>query len=115
MPEPEQMLTGNALYKLHPCHTKIVLPSDAVALGSEMEFTSGTTITVMEDSIIQHVVLEKQPHLVDQLAALQQLYRASKASEYLIQSEDGPQICTKHTVTCLVLVISLGLGLSQSE
>ena len=51
----------------------------------------------MEDSIIKHVDHEKQPHLVDQLAALQQLYRATKASEYLIRSEDGPQICTKHS------------------
>ena len=55
---------------LHPCHTETQLPSDAVALGSEMEFASGTTITVMEDSIVQPVDLEKQPHLVDQLAAL---------------------------------------------
>ena len=28
------------------------LPSDAVPLGSELEFTSGTTITVMEDYIL---------------------------------------------------------------
>lgn len=71
----------------------------------------------MEDSIIKHVDHEKQLHLVDQLAALQQLYRATKASEHLIRSEDGPQICTKHTVTYLLLMIScsLGLALLQTE
>ena len=56
------------------------LPSDAVPVGSELEFTSSTEITVMEGSIIKHVDHEKQPHLVDQLATLQQLYRATKAS-----------------------------------
>ena len=69
----------------------------------------------MEDSIIKHVDHEQQLHLVDQLAILQQLYRATKASEHLIWSEDGPQICTKHTVTYFLLMISLGLGLSQTE
>ena len=66
-------------------------------------------------TIIKHVDHEKQPHLVDQLAALQQLYRATKASERLIRSEVGSQICTKYTVAYLLLMISLGLGLSQTE
>ena len=70
----------------------------SVPLGSELEFTSGTTITVMEDYIIKRVDLEKQPHLVDQLAALQQLYKATKASKHLIRSEEGPHIGTKYTV-----------------
>ncbi len=47
------------------------LPSDAVPLGSELEFTSGTTITFMEDYVIKRVDVEKQPHLVDQLVELQ--------------------------------------------
>ena len=86
------------------------LPSDAVPLGSELEFTSGTTITVMEDSIIKRVDLEKQPHLIDQLAALQQLYRATKASKHLIRSEDGPHIRTKYTVILFPFGNQLGSG-----
>ena len=86
------------------------LPSDAVPLGSELEFSSGTTITVMEDSIIKRVDLEKQPHLIDQLAALQQLYRATKASKHLIRSEDGPHIRTKYTVTLFPFGDQLGSG-----
>ena len=79
-------------------------------LGSELEFTSGTTITVMEDSIIKRVDLEKQPHLIGQLAALQQLYKATKASKHLIRSEAGPHICTKYTVTLFPFGDQLGSG-----
>ncbi len=56
------------------------LPSDAVPLGSQLQFTSGSTITVMEDYVIKRVDIEKQPHLVDQLPELQELYKATKAS-----------------------------------
>lgn len=74
------------------------LPSDAVPLGSEMKFASGTTITVMEDYIIKRVDLGKQPHLVDKLAMLQKMYKATKASKHLIRSEEGPHIRTRYTV-----------------
>jgi len=73
------------------------LPSDAVPLGSQLQFTSGTT--VMEDYVIKRVDVEKQPHLVDQLPELQELYKATQASKHLIQSEEGPHIRTKYTVT----------------
>ena len=86
------------------------LPSDAVPPGSVLEVTSGTTINVMEDFIIKRVDLEKQPYLIDQLAALQQLYRATKASKHLIQSEDGPHIRTKYTVTLSPFGEQLGSG-----
>ena len=74
------------------------LPSDAVPLGSELEFSSGTTITIMEDYIIKRVDIQKQPHLVDQLAELQELYRATKTSQHLIRSEEGPHIRNRYTV-----------------
>ena len=86
------------------------LPSDAVPLGSEREFTSGTTIVVMEDFVIKRVDLEKQSHLIDQLAALQQLYRATKASKHLIRSGDGSHIRTKYTVTLFPFGDQLGSG-----
>jgi len=75
------------------------LPSNAVPLGSQQEFPSGTTITVMEDYVIKHVDLQKQPHLVDQLQELQKMYKATAASKHLIRSEDGPHIRTKYTVS----------------
>ena len=75
------------------------LPSDAVPLGSELEFTSGTTITFMENYVIKRVDVEKQPHLVDQLVELQEMYKATKASKYLIRCVEGPYIRTKYTVT----------------
>ena len=62
------------------------LPSDAVPLGSQRVFPSGTTITVMEDYVIKHVDLQKQKHLVDQLAELQKMYKATAASKHLIRS-----------------------------
>ncbi|KAL3135057.1 hypothetical protein ABBQ32_008003 [Trebouxia sp. C0010 RCD-2024] len=64
----------------------------------------------MEDSIIKHVDLEKQPHLIDQLATRQQLYRATKASKHLIRSEDGPHICTTYTVILFPFGDQLGSG-----
>ena len=75
------------------------LPDDAVQLGDELEFTSSTTSTDIEGSVIKLVDLEKQRYLIDQLAALQQLYRATKASKHLIWSEDGPRKRNKYTVT----------------
>ena len=86
------------------------VPSDAVPLGTELALTSGTTITVMEDSVIKRVDLSKQLHLIDQLAALQQLYKATKGSKYLIQSEDGPHIRTTYTVTLFSYGDQLGSG-----
>ena len=70
------------------------LPSNAVPLGCEREFTFGTTITVimMEDSVIKRVDPEQQPHLIDKLAALQQLYRATKVGTHLIRSTHSHQI-----------------------
>ena len=85
------------------------LPSDAVPLGSDLEFPSTTTITVMEHSI-KRVDLMKQPYLNDQLAALEQLYRATKARKHLIQSENGPHIHSKYTVTRPPFGDQLGSG-----
>ena len=75
------------------------LPSDAVPLGSQLRFTSGTTITIMEDYVIKQVDVEKQPHLVDKLPELQEMYKATKASQHLIRSEEGPHVGSKYTVT----------------
>ena len=77
---------------------QMLLPSDAVPLGSQRVFSSGTTNTVMEDYVIKHVDLQKQKHLVDQLAELQKMYKATAASKHLIRSEGGPYIHTKYTV-----------------
>ncbi len=74
------------------------LPSDAVPLASVLEFSSGTKITVMEDYVIKRVDIEKQPLLVDRLAELQELYKATRASKHLIASEEGPHIHKKYTV-----------------
>ena len=75
------------------------LPDDAVPLGSELEFSSGTTITVMEDYIIKRVDIQKQPHLIGQLAELQKMYKATRHSQHLIRSEEGLHICTaRYTV-----------------
>ena len=68
------------------------LPSDAVPLASVLEFPSGTKITVMEDYVIKRMDIEKQPLLVDRLAELQELYKATRASKHLIGSEEGPRI-----------------------
>ena len=73
------------------------LPSDAVPLGSQRVFSSGTTITIMEDYVIKHVDLQKQSHLVDQLPELQKMYKATAASKHLIRSKGGPHIRTKYT------------------
>lgn len=86
------------------------LPSDAVPLGSQLDFSSGTTITVMEDYVIKRVDVEKQPHLIDQLAELQQMFKATKASKHLIRSEEGPHIRTKYTVTLSPFCEQLGPG-----
>ena len=75
------------------------LPSDAVPLGSQLRFTSGTTITVMEDYVIKQVDVEKQQHLIDRLPELQEMYKATKASQHLVRSEEGPHIGSKYTVT----------------
>ena len=75
------------------------LPSDVVPLGSQRVFSSGTTITVVEDYVNKHVDLQKQRHLVDQLAELQKMYKATAASKHLIRSEGGPYIRTKYTVS----------------
>ncbi len=86
------------------------LPSDAVPLGSQLRFTSGTTITIMEDYVIKQVDVEKQPHLVDKLPELQEMYKATKASKHLIRSEEGPHIGTKYTVTLSPFGEQLGSG-----
>ena len=86
------------------------LPSDAVPLGSQLEFTSGTTITVMEDYVIKRVDIEKQAHLVNQLGELQEMYKAIKASNHLIRCQEGPYICTKYTVTLSPFGEQLGSG-----
>ncbi|KAL3145836.1 hypothetical protein ABBQ38_015209 [Trebouxia sp. C0009 RCD-2024] len=75
------------------------LPSDAVPLGSQRVFSSGATITVMEDYIIKHVDLQKPRHFVDQLSELQKMYKATAASKHLIRSKGGPYIRTKYTVS----------------
>ena len=74
------------------------LPSDAVPLASVLEFSSGTKITVIEDYLIKRVDIEKQPLLVDRLAELQELNKATTASEHLIGSVEGPHIHKKYTV-----------------
>ena len=62
-------------------------------------FPSDNTVTVMEDYVIKQVDLQKQPHLVDQLAELQKMYKATAASKHLIRSKGGPHIRTKYTVS----------------
>ena len=42
--------------------------------------------------------IQKQPHLIDKLAELQELYKATKNSQHLIQSEEGPHIRTRYTI-----------------
>lgn len=86
------------------------LPSGAVLLGSELKFSSGTTITVTGDHVMKRVDIRKQPHLVVQLAELQKLYQATKASKHLIRSEEGPDICTKYEVTLYPFGEQLGSG-----
>ena len=63
-------------------------------LGSQQVFSSGTTITVMEDYVIKHVDLQKQRNLAidDQLAELQKMYKATAVSKHLIRSKAGPYI-----------------------
>ena len=46
------------------------LPSDAVPLGSQLQFTSGATVNIMEEYTIKPVDIEQQLHLVDHLADL---------------------------------------------
>ena len=75
------------------------LASNAVPLGSQQEFPSGTTITVMQDYVIKHVDLQQQPHLVDQLQELQKMYKATAASKHLVRSIDGPFMRTLYTVS----------------
>lgn len=87
------------------------LPSDAVPLGSQLEFASGTTITVMEDYVIKCVDTQKQPHLTNQLAELQQMYRATRASKHLIRSKKDPYIHnTRYTVFLSPFGDQLGAG-----
>ena len=86
------------------------LPNDAVPLGSELEFSSGTQITVMEDYVIKHADLQKQPHLRHQLLDLQEMYKATKASKHLIWSEKGPDIHTRYTVVLSPYGDRLGIG-----
>lgn len=86
------------------------LPSSAMPLGSELKFSSGTTITVMGDHVIKRVDIRKQPHLVEQLAEVQKLYQATKASKHLIRSKEGPDICTKYKVTLYRFGEQLGSG-----
>ena len=75
------------------------LPVDAVPLGSQRVFPSGTTITVMEDYVIKHVDLQQQRYLVNQLSELEKMYKATAASKHLIRSKGGPHIRrTKYTV-----------------
>ena len=86
------------------------LPSNAVPLASVLEFASGTKITVMEDYVIKRVDIEKQPLLVDRLAELQQLYKATRASKHLIGSEEGPHIHNKYTIILSPFGEQLGPG-----
>ena len=86
------------------------LPSDAVPLASVLEFSSGTKITVMEDYVIKRVDIKKQPLLVDRLAELQELYKATRASKHLIASDEGPHIHKKYTVILSPYGEQLGPG-----
>ncbi|KAL3135587.1 hypothetical protein ABBQ38_006067 [Trebouxia sp. C0009 RCD-2024] len=86
------------------------LPSDAVPLASVLEFSSGTKITVMEDYVIKRVDIEKQPLLVERLAELQKLYKATRGSKHLIGSEEGPHIHKKYTVILSPFGEQLGPG-----
>ena len=74
------------------------LPSDALPLGSQQVFSSGTTITVMEDYVIKQVDLQKQRHLAEQLSELQKMYKATAGSKHLIQSKGGP--CNEALQSC---------------
>ncbi|KAL3148650.1 hypothetical protein ABBQ38_014071 [Trebouxia sp. C0009 RCD-2024] len=86
------------------------LPSDAVPLAIVLEFSSGTKITVLEDSVIERVDIEKQPLLVERLAELQKLYKATRGSKHLIGSEEGPHIHKKYTVILSPFGEQLGPG-----
>ena len=86
------------------------LPSDPVPLASVLEFPSGTKITVMEDYVINRVDIEKQPLLVDRLAELQELYKATRASKHLIGSEEGPHVHKKYTIILSPFGEQLGPG-----
>ena len=86
------------------------LPGDAVPLGSQIQLSSGTQITVMEDYVVKRVDLQKQPHLRDQLSELQEMYTATKGSKHLIQSENGPTIRIKYTVILSPYGDQLGTG-----
>ena len=74
------------------------LPSDVVPLGSEIQPSSGTQITAMEDYVVKRVDLQKQPYLRHQLSELQEMYTATKGSQHLIQSETGSTVRIKYTV-----------------
>ena len=52
----------------------------------------------MEDYVVKHVDLQKQPHLRHQLSDLQEMYTATKGSQHLIRSETGPTVRIKYTV-----------------
>ena len=86
------------------------LPSNAVPLASVLEFSSGTKIIVMEDYVIKRVDIEKQPLLVDRLAELQELYKATRGSKHLISSDEGPHIHKKYSVILSPYGEQLGPG-----
>ncbi len=64
----------------------------------------------MEDYVIKQVDVQQQPHLVDKLPQLQEMYKATKAIKHLIRSEEGPHIGSKYTVTLSPFGEQLGSG-----
>ena len=86
------------------------LPSDAVPLGSELEFSGGTTITIMEDYIIKRVGI---------LLTSWQSFKSCTEQQELVSTS---YVLRKvHTFAldiqlfCLLLVISFVLVLSLLE
>ena len=59
---------------------------------------------------MKRVDLQKQPHLRHQLSELQEMYTATKGSQHLIQSETGPTIRIKYTVSLSPYGDRLGSG-----
>ncbi len=64
----------------------------------------------MEDYVIKQVDVERQPHLVDKLPELQEMYKATKVSKHLIRSEEGLHVGSKYTVTLSPFGEQLGSG-----
>ena len=91
------------------------VPSDAMPLGSELEFTSGTTITVMEDSVVKRVDHEKQMHLIDQLASFSNCTKQQNPASTTYNLKMVHTFASSTQSLYLHWVFSLGLGLLLSE